>query len=116
MAQIFRYPKVNKQIAAGEHTFKVKVHSDACSVQTIVNIPGGADPIITDSNSDSITTKENLIKSDSVVVCEAYCPIASEDEVFIEFFLDEEEAPLLSHKKDRGEDHSHLIIFKIKFS
>ena len=112
----YRYKDKRVTVADEEDVyFEVKLVSNLNMVQTSVNIPGNNDKELTDSSLVYLGKGKDLRSPITVVFSSVSNPSPNEDEIVIDYFINNTEEPLVHHTNPKSEEERPFILITIHF-
>lgn len=114
MRKTYRYKDLSYAVADEEAVnFTVKFISDGNTGQTVINIPGTADPEIKDQGTVVLGKGKNL-RGDITVSFSDIANLAhEEDEICIQYIIND--TVIQEHKNFKAEEKKPIVILNIKF-
>lgn len=115
MRKIYRYEDLSYTADKGKKiVFRIDFVSDGNTGNTFINIPGNEDKEIADAGKITLGKIEELTSETTVSVSDIANPIPEEDEVIIDFYINDK--LIVHHKNLKNEADRPYIILNIKFT
>ena len=114
MSKTYRYKNLTYSAADDEDVnFTVKFVSDGNMGQTVIDVPGDNDPEIEDEGTALLGKGEDLRGDKTVSFSTIRNPVPEEDNIIIEFFVNDE--LLVKHENEKAEEENPFIVLVIRF-
>jgi VCBS repeat-containing protein len=114
MPKTYRYPGLSFAVADEEEiNFAVKFISDGNIGDTIINIPGSLDPEIENEGTALLGKGKDLRDSITVSVSSLENPVPEEDEIRVQYLINDK--LLLEHSNKKTEEERPNVVLKITF-
>lgn len=114
MRKIYRYRDLSYAVADDEAVnFTVKFISDGNTGQTVINIPGAADPEIKDQGTVVLGKGKNLRGDITVSFSDIANLAQEEEEICIQYIIND--TIIQEHKNFKTEEKKPIVVLNIKF-
>lgn len=114
MTKIYRYENLSFSGSSNEKiTIRVEFVSDGNFGQTLVNIPGTNDPIISNSGEAYLAKIKDLEPELSIVVSDISNPLVQVERIKAKYYINDK--LLVFHDESKSESDRHMVVLIIKF-
>lgn len=116
MRTTYRYKNKHVTVADNEDVyFEVRVETNLINVQTAVNIPGDNDFDISNSDRVYLGKGKDLRASQTIIFSAVSDFNAHDDEIKINYYVNDFDTPLVAHSNPVAEEERPLIVITIHF-